>query len=212
MPDRYGAEYPLGVDGRVEQVGAQVDLVGDVGVVELLEPAEADEPGHHELGGDHEVAADVLACVQRVLDLGEPLLVVVEVLLVRDAQARGLLERGHQRLADVEGPVRRCGACRPRRRSRYCVVVLAAGGDERRAEDDGGSGPGRPGRGSAPAQVGHGAAARARRRRMKVSMPSRGSRAWFPAMVGGAPRWIAAVVRPAEAVSPRRTSLRGLRR
>ena len=51
-----------------------------------FEPLEANQAAGHEVGGHHQVGADVLARGERVLDLGEPLLVVVEVLLVVNGQ------------------------------------------------------------------------------------------------------------------------------
>ena len=57
-------------------------MFGMFGVVQLAEEAELLQADGHEGGRHGEVRADVLLALQRLLDLGEPLLVVVEVLLV----------------------------------------------------------------------------------------------------------------------------------
>ena len=76
------------------QVGDEVRVdVRHVGVVELLQPAEVDHPGGHPVGEHDDVAADRLAVAELVLDLGEELVVVVDVGVVGDVDAGLLLER-----------------------------------------------------------------------------------------------------------------------
>ncbi len=72
-----------------------VDIVRDDRLVELLEPAQANEPGGHPLGQRDQVPARVLAGLERRLDRAEELLVVVDHLGVVDLGAvlrRELLE------------------------------------------------------------------------------------------------------------------------
>ena len=138
----------------------RLTLLGMLASSSSLEPAEADEPGDHEVGEIDEVGADVLARVQRVLDLGEALLVVVEVLACTSTLRPVASSNGaHRLLVDVEGPVRDARgvvASAPRRRRLGAVVVVpAAGGENARAEDDGGRSAGRAAaEEAAPAQVG----------------------------------------------------------
>ena len=62
-------------------------------MVQLAEEAELLQAYGHEGGRYGEVRADVLLTLQWFLDLGEPLLVVVEVLFVVDRDALFVLER-----------------------------------------------------------------------------------------------------------------------
>ena len=103
-------------------------------------PAEVDEPRRHPVGRRDDVGADVAPGDEVGLDLGEVLVVVVEVLGVGEVDARLLANRSTRLLVDVGGPVvewtRRC---RRHRRSPPSppLVVVAAGGEQRRSDRDG---------------------------------------------------------------------------
>ena len=79
--------------------------------VELLDPAEPDQPGGHPVGEDHEVAPGVLARGELRLDLGEELVVVVDVLGVVDLDPGRLVNASRvgrcfsSSYVDVLGPV-----------------------------------------------------------------------------------------------------------
>ena len=110
----HGSEYtrPLS-NWTLTRVSTEVRGVRDVGLVQLLHPAQPDQPGGHPVGEAEGVAAGVLAGGQLRLDLGEELVVVVDVLGVVDLDA-GLLREGVQRRVrrglvvdvDVRRPVR----------------------------------------------------------------------------------------------------------
>ncbi len=134
------AVRPLRVEADVVQGGHQVGLVGDVGVVERGQPAEADQPVHHEVGDDEDVGADVVAPAQRLPDPGEVLLVVVDVLAVVHGEAALGLEQPDGLLVDVEGPVGDAQRCRrsvgvksAARRRRVLTATVPAVAASRRA-------------------------------------------------------------------------------
>ena len=100
------------VEVDVQEVGVEVRLVRDVGVVEGLRVAEADPAAHHPVGEADGVGADVLAERELVLDLAVVGVVVVDVDLVLDLDA-GLVDEALERrvaagvvLVEVERPVR----------------------------------------------------------------------------------------------------------
>ncbi len=95
-----------GVRRVVEQVGPQVLPVRHPGVTDLVQPAQPLEPECHELGRHGQIGADVLLARQRLLVLGEPFLVVVEVFLVVHGQLAGGLEGGDEPVGHVQRPVR----------------------------------------------------------------------------------------------------------
>ena len=147
MPVMYGAvNLRPGSDSVVQQVRAQVLLVRARrrSLISLSQPRPLMR-GSHELGRHHEVGADVLLARQRLLDLGEPLLVVVEVFLVVDGQARWPSGRRRRTRRPCTAASSRCAACRwpgvpssavlPTSCS-SCRAVGSAGGQERRAEGE----------------------------------------------------------------------------
>ena len=74
-------------------------------MVQLAEEAQLLQAYGHEGGRHGEVCADVLLALQRLLDLREPLLVVVEVFLVIDGDALFVLEPLDEIGGHVSGPV-----------------------------------------------------------------------------------------------------------
>ena len=100
------AVLPAGVEAHVLHVVDQVLLVGELGVVQRCHVAKVDQAAGHPVGEDDDVAVDALIPLERLVDLGEELAVVVDVLGVLRLDARGLLEVGHRLLVDVERPVR----------------------------------------------------------------------------------------------------------
>src|SRR5690606_10836628 len=101
------------VERRALQGRLQVRHVRYLGVVQFLQPPAVDYPGRHPVGEDHEIAANVLACLELCLHLGEPVDVVVDLfeILNRDARLLGEvfegsgLEPSVLDVVDVEGPV-----------------------------------------------------------------------------------------------------------
>ncbi len=121
--------------------GRRFVLVGPARIADVIEPAEAVQPGGHERGRHREVGADVLLARQRLLDLGEPLFVVVEVFLVVHGDARGGLEFGDEPVGHIQRPVGDAqgaaggsGVLGRRGRGAAGLVAAAARGQERRAE------------------------------------------------------------------------------
>ena len=119
--------------------------LGPTGITDLIEPAELVQPYGHERGRHREVGADVLLARQRLLVLGEPLLVVVEVFLVVHRDAGRGLEGSDETVGHVQRPVRdpQRAAGRAavlRRRLAGLTAVRRACGEERRAEGERGGG------------------------------------------------------------------------
>ncbi len=112
-------------------------MFGMFGVVHLAEEAELLQAYGHEGGRHGEVGADVLLALQRFLDLGEPLLVVVEVFFVVDGDAllrpgTPLTKSGAMYAGQLE---MRSGAGSRFVRSDSPAVVRTTGGQEGRTED-----------------------------------------------------------------------------
>ena len=119
LPDQ--AVLAARVEGHVLEVLAEVHPVRDVLLVQLLHVAQPDQPARHPVRQDDDVAADALAAAEGLADLGEELVVVVDVLGVGDADAGLVLEVGDRIAVDVVGPVRdaegvQAAAVRRRRR------------------------------------------------------------------------------------------------
>ncbi len=101
-------------------------------------------------GGHHQVGADVLLARQRLLVLGEPLLVVVEVFLVVHREAGWRSGRRRRNRRPCTAASSRCAACRwpvprrpvRRRLRRRLAAVRSARGQEGRAERQRGRGGG----------------------------------------------------------------------
>jgi hypothetical protein len=83
---------PPRVEDDLLQRGQEVGLVRDVGLVDLLDPSEVDEPRRHPVGEHGHVAADVLALLQLRAEAREPLVVGVDLLEVVDGDAELVLE------------------------------------------------------------------------------------------------------------------------
>ena len=116
------------IEAHVLHVVDQVRLVRELGVVERGDVAELDQAAGHPVGEHDDVAVDALVPLERLVDLREELVVVVDVLGVLGLDARGLLEVGHRLLVDVERPVgdpERLAAASGRRGRR---VAAARGG------------------------------------------------------------------------------------
>ncbi len=99
------AVLPARIEAHVAQRVEEVGLVGEAGVVERRAIAERDHPGDHPVGEDHDVAVDRLVALQRLVDLGEELVVVVDVLAVLDGDPGRCREIRNGLLVDVERPV-----------------------------------------------------------------------------------------------------------
>ena len=97
LPRRVVARGPGPTAGRCSGSMRLLVHVGDLRVVELLDPAEVDHPGRHPVGEHEHVALDRLAGAELVLHLGEELGVVVDVVGVVDADAGGLRRRLDER-------------------------------------------------------------------------------------------------------------------
>ena len=114
------AVLPAGIEAHVLHVVDEIGLVGELGVIERGHVSEPDHASGHPVGEHDDVAVDALVALERLVDLGEELVVVVDVLRVLDLDARGLLEVGHRLLVDVQRPVgyARASSLRPLRRLR----------------------------------------------------------------------------------------------
>ena len=100
------------VEVDVQQVGVEVGLVRDLGVVEGLRVAEADPAADHPVGEADGVGADVLAERELVFDLAVVGVVVVDVDLVVDRRCRVSAVNAFERrvvarvvLVEVQRPV-----------------------------------------------------------------------------------------------------------
>ncbi len=82
------AVLPARIEAHVLHVVHQVGLVGELGVVERRDVAELDQAARHPVGQDDDLPVDALVPLERLVDLGEELVVVVDVLGVLGLDAR----------------------------------------------------------------------------------------------------------------------------
>jgi hypothetical protein len=99
------AVLAAGIEAHVLHGVDQVGLVGELGVVQRRHVAQVDQPAGHPVGQHDDVAIDALVPLERLVDLGEKLVVVVDVFGVFGLDPGGLLEVRHGLLVDVKRPV-----------------------------------------------------------------------------------------------------------